>query len=182
MKAFFVLAAITLAQSAEEKAKAYIESNQVTERHEVLANMVGEWTAVQKVFIPDRPPAESEASATGVSRYGGRFVFLEFEGRSMGRRVEVLTIFGYDVYKEEYIAVALGESGTTMYTSAGEYDASTKTLDLRGEMHDAFGKHPVRYTFRFEGDDELVFDAYDTDEGQERRVVEITYRRRETAP
>lgn len=171
-----------LGQTAEERARAYIDSNRVTEHHEVLAGMVGEWTAIQRVFVPDRPPAESEASATGSSLYGGRFVFLESEGQSMGRRVEVVTIFGYDVFKSEYVAVAFGENGTAMYTSAGHYDAATRTLALSGEMDDAFGTRPVRYTFRFATDDELVFLAYDTVNGEERRVVEIVYRKREGAP
>ena len=167
-----------VAQSEDDVIAKYVASNRVVEEHAILDRMVGDWSAVQRLFAaPGEPPLEAPASARGESRFGGRFVFLSIEAQSMGKDVEVLTIFGYDVHHQRYTAVAIGENGTSMYTSSGAYDVDTRTLDLRGEMDDAIGKRPVRYTFRFDDDDRFLFTAFDTVGGEEYRVVEIEYSR-----
>ncbi|HEY4612151.1 MAG TPA: DUF1579 family protein [Bacteroidota bacterium] len=174
-----VLAAFSLqpvrAQSEQEKKmEAFIKTLSPVEEHKILHRWVGNWDiAMQMGTALDKPPV-GKGTIKGRMMFGGRFLFLETEGISMGRKVSALTIVGYDVHTKQYYAVATGENSTAMYTSRGTYDSTTSSIDLHGEMDDPFGKRPVRYVYILKEGSPPVFDAYDTQNGVEKLIVRMT--------
>lgn len=153
------------------------------EKHKALEQFAGEWTytGMFKMF-KDAPAQELTGAMKSAVVYDGRFLKQEVEGPWMGSKFEGLGFTGYDNVKEEYVTTWLDNTATGIMTSSGDYDASTKTLNLEGKHSCAMSGDKERY-YRSEwtllDDNNSVYKSYTLDpEGEEFMSMEIKYTRR----
>ncbi len=153
------------------------------EKHVVLEQFVGDWTynGMFKMF-KDAPAQELTGMMKSILVYEGRFLKQEVEGPWMGSKFEGLGFTGYDNVKEEYVTTWLDNTATGIMASSGDYDASTKTLNLKGKHSCAMSGEKERY-YRSEwtllSDNESVYKSYTLDpNGEEYMSMEIRYTRK----
>lgn len=178
------LAAVTAddAPSSEKDVAAmmaeYMRTAKPVVEHDILKRFEGRWSTTTRMWLdPSMPPQSFDGAARGDLRYGGRFMFLESDGRCVSGPVTMLSIMGYDVYKKRFDVVVIGDGGTAMFSASGHVDPSGRRFESTGQMDDAIGNRPVRTVFRFDSPDRIFAEVFDTAGDQEIKVVEITYQR-----
>lgn len=165
-----------ISRTPSDPIEEYLRTSRPAAEHKLLERFVGKWRTNMRSFMNGTPGPEIEGTAEGKMVYGGRFLFLESVGKSLGNDVRVLTILGYDVFKKRYLASALGENSTTVYSSDGWADGHRLVLD--GRMDDVFGDRPVRYVYTFdERAGRIVFEVFNIVNGAASRAVETVYTR-----
>ena len=153
------------------------------ENHLVLQQFVGDWeyTGTFKMSH-DAPIQTMTGTMKNTMVHDGRFLKQVIEGPWMGAKFEGWGFTGYDNVKEEYVAMWLDNMATGIMASSGDYDASTKTLNLKGEHSCAMSGEKDRY-YRSEwiilDDDHSVYKSYTLNpKGEEFMSMEIQYTRK----
>lgn len=166
-------------KSSEELMQEYMQYVNPCDGHKIFEKWPGKWKLTMKAWMdPSKPPMVSEHAMESKHILGGRFVMVNISGKMMGMQNDMIEMFGYDCYKKQYDMVLFSSCGTAVYHYTGQYDAATKTLDLRGTMDDNIGKRPVRTTFKIVSDDEHEYETFDTlPNGKEFRVMAGTVTR-----
>jgi len=153
---------------------------QPSEAHKVLALMAGKWTGKLNITDPSgtQPPMESTEEADSRLMLGGRYLVGEARGTLMGMPMQRMSVLGYDNFKKIYTLVFYSSMGTATDTAVGTYDASKKTLTLRGVFDGPGGKEPFKNVVRIESDDVHVFESYKVlKDGSEVKVIEEVFMR-----
>ncbi len=153
------------------------------ENHKLLASVVGEWTAQNKMWMdPSAPPVDSTGSATFTPIMGGRYVQGEYKAQMMGAPFEGVGVTGYDNLSKRFVTSWIDNMGTGILVLTGDYDPATKTFTYRGEMDDVLvpkTKVKVRETIKIVGPDTHVMEWYENRGGKEAKTMEITYTRKQ---
>jgi hypothetical protein len=127
-------------------------------------------------------PGEAQVSE-GTTEYtpmlGGRYLMGKFKGTMMGGPFEGFSLGGYDNAKKQYFSMWFDSMGTGYYVSHGTASADGKTITYHGSMYDASinGDVKTREVVTMIDKNKHVFEMYQTREGQESKVMEITYTR-----
>lgn len=150
----------------------YVQLGTPGEEHRELARMVGSWKTTMR--YRDEPGGEwqtMEGAATYEPLFGGRFVIgrekgaFEMEGQKIEH--ESMVIFGFDKLRREWTS----RYYSSMSTWSGELRGKK---NARGEIEYA-GLHvdnltpqgrPARAVLRWEGEDRMVFDMWDSIGGE----------------
>ena len=152
------------------------------ENHKVLDAIAGKFNA--KVTMWMEPGKEPEVS-TGVTEntwvYGGRFLQQKYTGTFQGQPFEGTGIVGYDNVKKEYISIWYDSMMTGIMSSAGQYDAATKTLTEKGTVSCPMSGQkdmPMRTALTITDNDHHVYDSYAPGpDGKEMKGMSIAYER-----
>lgn len=153
------------------------------EKHEVLKQYAGDWTYTGTFKMShDAPGQEMAGTMKNTIVYDGRFLKQVIKGPWMGSKFEGLGFTGYDNVKGKYVTTWLDNMATGIMSSSGDYDASTKTLTLKGEHSCAMSGEKERY-YRSEwtilDDNNSVYKSYTLDpNGEEYMSMEIKYTRK----
>ncbi len=153
------------------------------EKHQVLEQYVGDWTYTGIFKMShDAPPQDMTGTMKNTIVYNGRFLRQVIEGPWMDAKFEGLGFTGYDNVKGKYVTTWLDNMATGIMASSGDYDASTKTLNLKGQHSCAMSGEKDRY-YRSEwtilDDDHSVYKSYTLDpNGEEYMSMEIKYTRK----
>lgn len=153
------------------------------EKHKVLEQFAGDWTYTGTFKMSDDAPAqEMTGTMESTITYDGRFLKQVVEGPWMGSTYEGLGFTGYDNVKKEYVTMWLDNMATGIMNSSGNYDAATKTLNLKGEHSCAMSGEKDRY-YRSEwtilDEDHSVYKSYTLGpDGKEFMSMEIKYTRK----
>jgi hypothetical protein len=93
---------------------------------------------------------------------------------------EGYSIFGYDNIKKIFESTWIDNMGTGTIHMEGTYDASTKTVNLKGkEMDPMSGKEiDLRQTVQFIDDNNQLVQMFSNRNGQEVKVMEIKLTRK----
>ena len=151
------------------------------EHHALLQKFVGKWNTEARMMMGDRTmPAEK-----GTAEFGwlmeGRWLQSRSKGTMMGMPIETFSILGYDNFKQSYVATMISSMDTAMLRSEGDLDPGGKVLLTYGTLDEYLtGEHDkmVKYVWRFESDDRIVFEVHDLPIGENNtKVVEVTYQR-----
>lgn len=150
--------------------------------HAVLNSLVGNWNATSKHRMkPGDKPQKSTGTSSNAWVLNGRFLKQEFKGEWNGQPFEGLGYLGYDKMKKEYVSVWMDSMGTGMFRSAGQYNASAKTITDEGTFScPATGEKDMwfRSVWKIVNDNHLIFDMYMKDpNGKEFKSMEIDYKR-----
>lgn len=154
------------------------------ENHKLLEYMVGDWSYTTRMWDcrnPDAPPQESSGIATARSIMGGRYFISEHSGQFMGEQFEGIATTGYDNHRKKFVGTWIDNLGTGILNVEGTYDPSTKTFTYTGEMDDFIGGGPkirVREVIKVADKDKHTMEWYETRDGKEVKVMEITYSRK----
>lgn len=153
------------------------------EKHKVLEQFVGDWTYTGTFKMAhDAPAQDMTGTMKNTIVYDGRFLKQEIKGPWMDSKFEGLGFTGYDNVREKYVTTWLDNMATGIMASSGDYDAATKTLNLKGKHSCAMSGEKNRY-YRSEwtllDDKNSVYKSYTLDpSGKEYMSMEIKYTRK----
>lgn len=168
----------------QEMMKKWMELSTPGEAHKHLAQFVGKWDTVVRMWTegPDKSPIESKGTSEVKWMMEGRFLLEEYTGQMMGMPWHGMIITGYDNFKKKYVFSSLDNLGTGLYTSEGKFDMANKVLTSFGKMDEPMtGEHDktIKYVLRTINKDKHVFEIFDEVGGpNEFKVVEVTYTRK----
>ena len=169
--------------TAEEKAMmdAMMKAGTPGPNHELLGSVVGDWSFKGRMWMnPSAPPSESTGTVSYAALFGGRYVEGEYKGDMMGMPFEGKGLMGYDNVSRQFQATWADNMGTMIMFMTGDYDPATKTITYTGRMNDIMKPGTmvtVRQLVRLTSPDSHVMEWYETRDGKEVKMMEITYSR-----
>lgn len=147
--------------------------------HAELAEMVGDWDVHLKFRMgADQPWQEAKGRAACKTILGGRYVVQEIDYEFMGMPVQGFQILGYDNLKKEYTATWYDTWSTWSVSSRGVKDEGGN-LVYKGQMVDLITPEgrPFRMIVEPKGADESFIRMFDTIDGEDVEVMQITQKR-----
>jgi Protein of unknown function (DUF1579) len=143
--------------------------------------MAGDWEAHARFWTwqnPSAPPMGCTATVNAKMIMGGRFLLQNVEGYCKDQPVEAIGVIGYDNATGRYEAVSFDNRGTSMSLHLGEMNEAGDIV-LRSSYKDqGTGQTVDRRTVRtLISEREWVECAYESRNGDERKVMEIRARR-----
>ncbi len=169
--------------TAEEKAMmdAMVKAATPGANHQLLSSVAGDWTFKSRMWMnPSAPPSESAGTVSYTTLLGGRYVEGLYRGEMMGMPFEGHGLMGYDNLAGQFQSTWVDNMGTAIMLMTGQYDEAAKTLTYKGEMCDVMDpakKVPVRQVVRLVSPDSHVMEWYETRNGKETKMMEISYSR-----
>jgi hypothetical protein len=176
-----VLAAISSTVGAQEQ-QAPPQLPQATEHHRILQQDVGTWDATMKIWpAADAAPLESKGTEKNELLPGGMWLVGRFEGEVLGMPFTGASTLGYDPVEKKYIGTWIDSMTPYLTTLKGDYDVATKTLTAIAEGRDFEKGGAITKSKQISRDiDENTrsFEIHMNEDGKERKVMEIMYKRR----
>jgi len=150
--------------------------------HKTLEPFVGSWNAEVKTWMaPGEPPTMTKGSAKSTWVMNGRYVQEEFSGEFMGKPFRGMSLTGYDNVRQKYRSIWIDDMSTTMVTSEGDADPAGKVFTFGGDYACAMsGEKHKKSTliYRIISKDKHVFEMHDPAQGNNSKMMEITYTRK----
>jgi hypothetical protein len=111
-----------------------MEAAKPTREHELLKQLVGDWTYENEcVMGPDQPPMKSSGTASN-SLLGELWLLGKWEGEGPGGDLHtMLSTIGYDPAKQRVVGSFIGTPMAMMWLYDGEWDAAGKLLTLNAD-------------------------------------------------
>jgi hypothetical protein len=162
--------------------------------HQLLGNMVGEWTADCKFWMDPTPgaaPSVSKGTAVNSWEMGKRFVKQDFNGSfSMGGGAPEMPFHGlgytgYDNTKQKFVSTWMDTMSTGIMYSEGTYDPSSKTFTFAAQCTDPMTNKPTTVTevIKIVDENTHMFTMSGTGpDGKDMKMGEITYHRKGAKP
>ncbi|MCC6285031.1 MAG: DUF1579 family protein [Phycisphaerales bacterium] len=107
----------------------------LSEEHEHLHAMVGDWSGTMKFKTGDEW-MDIEGHVSRELAFDGRFVIEHVKSEFMGQPFEGMGIIGFNSGTKKFESVWVENMATNIAMSTGTYDAKTKTFTFEGEMLD----------------------------------------------
>ncbi|MGH7242622.1 MAG: DUF1579 domain-containing protein [Phycisphaerales bacterium] len=150
------------------------ESDKPGAHHKWLEQLEGDWATEAKVPGSDK---SDKGTLTAKMVLGGRFLSLDFDGRSHGQFSRGTGLMGYSNADKRYEEYWAESSSTRMQYFTGTTDAAGKVLTLTGDDVDAAGKKTkLREVTTIISKDSVRSDLYATGaDGKEAKILETTY-------
>jgi hypothetical protein len=168
-----------------------MEMAKLNENHKVLASLAGNWNYTIKFWMnpgSNAPPQESKGTATTKPIMGGRYFVMDVNGtvempgadsKMKNLRFKGMGIDGYDNVKKKFVASWIDNLGTGIAFSEGIYDPATKIFTYSTELEPVPGmKSQAREVVKIVDKDHHVFEWYETQDGREKKTMEINYTRK----
>jgi hypothetical protein len=152
------------------------------DNHKIFEGLAGKWTYTTKCWMDAKGTPEV---TTGVAEssviYGGRFLKSDVKGTWQGQAFEGTGILGFDIVKDVYESTWMDNMMTGIMYSEGTYDASSKTLNLKGTCACPLTgekNRPMRTEWKVVDADHNTYSSYTNDkDGNEYKAMEIEYTR-----
>jgi Protein of unknown function (DUF1579) len=117
--------------------KAWNDFKTPGEMHKWIASTDGIWTAdVTQMVDPAASPTKSTATIINKTVLGGLYQTGSFKGTMFGQPFEGISTLGYDNAKKVFVNTWIDNMGSGFVYMTGQYDAATKTLNLKGKQTD----------------------------------------------
>lgn len=164
--------------------KAWMEFATPGDMQKMLAKSDGKWIGETTSWMEnDAKPEKSISEATNKMIFEGRYQVSEHKGNMMGMPFEGMSIVGYDNAKKKFVSTWIDNMGTGIMHSEGDWNASKKTIEFKGQMTD-----PARpktnceirevYTFVDDNTHTLEMFAPDPKTGKEFKTMDIKFTRK----
>ncbi len=157
----------------------WMEHMQPGEQHAGLAKMVGEWDCdVQILMEPGAPMTGTPGKSRIETIMDGRFLTENFSGNFGGMPFRGLGLIGYDNGTKKFSTAWVDNMGTSMQRLTGEGEAGSAIV-WRGDRYDPMTGNTVavRAIMKHVGDDEMVYENFETVDGVETLTMKIGYKR-----
>lgn len=153
------------------------------EPHKMLAMDNGNWDCESTMYMSANDPKPMKTKMTGVSKMilGGRYQESRFTGNMMGQPFEGISTTAYNNASKQIESSWVDNMGTGIMHLKGNYDGTSKTMELKGECVDPMtGKNkPVRETYTVVDDNTRKMEMFDVDAaGKEYKSMELTMTRK----
>jgi hypothetical protein len=160
---------------------AFEEAGAPGEHHAHLADAVGEWTVVAKIWMaPDAPPTVTPGTATVRPILGGRYFRMDYESTFLGKPFQGIGIDGYDKVVGQHFGTWIDGMSTGIFHHTGQCEDGGKRTVTEGEMLDAMTGQPskMRSVVQMNDDGTMTFTSYNiAADGSETIGMEMTYTR-----
>ena len=166
-----------------EEMEAMMKLLQPGEHHEYMAQLVGEWATVAKMWqAPGAPPSESEGTTEIVALMDGRYFQATYEGSFMGMPFKGMGIDGYDNVKKKHVGAWIDTFGTGIMYYEGTCSDDHKVVTTHAEVDDPMSgqKVKMRQVTTMIDKDHWKYEAFaESPAGEgEMQMMEITYTRK----
>lgn len=180
-------------EEMQEMMAEWMATMQPGPHHEVLNQFIGKWDTTTSVWWggPGTPASVTHGESESEWVLDGRYVretstseFAIPDGAGGETLVPHagLGLSGYDNIRNLYTGVWLDNMGTQMLTMKGNISPDGKTMTFYGEMDEpmlkVFGR-TVKYVVEIESKDRTVFSIYDLHAGDDYKVIEVLYERKQ---
>ncbi len=168
-------------QEEQQKAmEAYMKAAAVTENHRFLAKYAGDWIVEVTYWTePGAPPTKSTATFKSVSRLGGRFLMMDFNGFMMGQPFEGIWLVGFDNLEQKYNTLWIDNTSTSFFITRGAREGNV--INETGSWPDPVSGQSLQVKARttWIGDDEFRYEQFMVmPGGAEHKGMEFISRRR----
>lgn len=161
-------------------AKAWEDFMTPGDMHKWMAGHVGTWDADISSWMGGPEPTKSKATEVVKMKVNGLYQVSEMSATMMGMPFQGQATLAYDNAKKLFVMTWIDNFGSGIMMMTGQYDAATKTLNLKGTQTDPVtGKDMnVRQEQKFIDDDNYVTTMYgDGPDGKEAKFMEGTFKR-----
>ncbi len=151
--------------------------------HDRLKEMLGNYDVTMRMWMdPTQPPMESKGTNEVSWLIEGRWLLSKGTIDMMGQPVTLISILGYDNFKQRYVWCKVDSMQTTLDTAFGLFDQSGDNLILWGTIDEPMTPEQdkqVRHIFRGYGKDKCVLEVHDMMIGESNtKVLEFDYVRK----
>ncbi|HEX8270060.1 MAG TPA: DUF1579 domain-containing protein [Flavobacterium sp.] len=151
--------------------------------HKMFASEVGTWDEESIMWMgpDDQNPTKSKMTAVNTMILGGRYQHSKHSGTIMGMPFEGISTMGYDNASKKIVGTWVDNMGTGIMYLTGDYNPSSKTIELKGNATDpTTGKQkPYRELYTIVDSDTRKMVMYDvTPDGKEYKSMEMNLKRR----
>jgi hypothetical protein len=144
--------------------------------HDWMKALEGTWQTEIKATWPGAPEQVQLGVCKRRMELGGRFLMTEYDGRWEGKFFRGVGSLGYNNVTRRFEQTWMDTMATGTMMTTGTADASGKVLTLTGEFAMAEGMTvKSRQVFTIVSPDKHTEVFYHTMDGQEMKVMEITY-------
>jgi hypothetical protein len=164
------------APAGDDKSKAFEDANKPGPNHKMLEQLKGEWAAEVKDLTPGQETTDKGTMTCEVV-FGGRFLTMDFDGRSHGKFFKGGGMMGYNNQDKRFEATWADSMSTGIMFMTGSSSNDGKTFTLTGEMPNPMtGKKSTwKEVIAITAKDAWHDDFYMVDGGKEMKVMEISY-------
>lgn len=164
--------------------KAWEDFAKPGDMHAWMAKGAGTWTcdSVASWMMPDAPPVYNKATSVEKAILGGLYMEGNFTGSMMGAPMMGHSITGYDKMKKKFVSSWIDNMGSGIVRLEGDYDAATKTLNMKGKQSDP-GRNTeadIRQEQKWIDDNTYMLTMYGTgpDGKTEQKFMQGTFKRK----
>lgn len=161
-----------------ERAKKYTQPGP---SHQLLERFAGKWTTETQFFMAGKPTPAEKGAAEFSWQLPGRWMKAESTGAFLGRPARSFSLLGYDNFRHSYVMMAVSTMDTAMSHAEGDMDPEGKALILYGPQDEYLTGEIaklVKYVWRFESKDAMVFEVHDLPIGESNtKVLQVRYTR-----
>jgi hypothetical protein len=173
----------TAMPSPEEIMKKWADFKTPGEEHKWMAKGAGVWTcdSVAQWMDPAAPPTFSKATTTDKVALGGLYIEADYTSTMNGAPMTGKSIFGFDKMKKKYVMTWVDNLGSGIVRMEGDYDAATKTLNMKGKQSDPGmgAEADIRQEQKWLDDNTYTLAMYGTGhDGKEAKFMQGTFKRR----
>lgn len=168
-------------QAADAMMEAWAKAGTPGEKHEQLAALVGTWDAEMKFWMdPSAEPLSSTGTVTYEMIMDGRYLREEVKSDFMGQPFHGLGTYGYNNVTGQLEATWIDDMSTGVYSYEGSIGEDGKEFVVKGTYTDPVSneKRETRSVMRIVSPDRLHYESFETRDGKEVKIMEITSTRK----
>ena len=160
-----------------------MQSTQPVSQHQLLADLVGDWSYVIMMSMPQMQPLRGSGTTSIKSILGGRFIEIKSTSTEQDPPVESVGLMGFDSRSghDHYFMLWLDTMGHYYTDAMGQWNPGTASLTFHGdEVDPATGQSSkYRQVFRFPSTETMTCDVFVSVPGnpEEMQIVTIVYTR-----
>lgn len=161
-------------------AKAWQDFATPGDMHKWMASHEGTWEAEVSSYGGGPEPSKSKATEVVKMVMNGLYQQSNLSGTMMGMPFSGQSTLAYDNSKKQFVLTWIDNMGSGVMMMTGQYDAATKTLNLKGTQTDpSTGKDMnVRQEQKFIDDNSYVLTMYgEGADGKEMKFMDGTFKR-----
>jgi hypothetical protein len=152
------------------------------EQHQVLARFLGSWNVSTRLVMAGGAASEEKGTAVGSWLMDGRWLQIRTTGTLLGMPADIVQLLGYDNFKMSFVVTSVSSIDTAMTHSEGDLTRDGDVLITYGTLDEYLtGEHDkmVKYVWRFESPERIVFEVHDLPIGETgTKVIEAVMTRR----
>jgi hypothetical protein len=158
---------------------AFLKYGRPGPEHKVLKQLVGKFDAEMTTFVDGQPAAKSAASSTNAMIHKGRYLHGDFTGSVMDRPFSGSSLWAFDRAKGKYLSLWIDDMSTAVMIAEGDADPAGKVITFSGTERDPVTGHDkkIKSVLTIIDDDRHTWEAFETIDGRERKMVSIAYTR-----
>ncbi len=152
--------------------------------HEHLKQFVGEWECETKFYIDGTDePQVSTGTFKRELTMGGRHLHGMYTSKMDGMDFQGAELMGYDNVRQTYYSIWVDNMSTSLAREEGTCDAGGKIFTLTGDNINGMTGKPMKSKSitKVVDADTILMTAFEVIDGKDKKVMEITCKRKKAA-